>query len=162
MTGKQAYREFLKSRFWLELSAKKRAMVGRCERCKCRSFLQSHHVRYPENWYDTTLEDLEVLCRKCHRKEHRIARSDAKCHGVSTGVHRFIIYRNDLVFSAAIHRVDCLTRMVFSGRGLRRRDEAFLGIADARFPPTERDSCMKFHVEQAWLAQEKFLKGCYT
>lgn len=70
MTVAKKYREFLKSEFWRALSSRKKKEVGKCEVCGAKSGLQSHHIRYPRNWYDTRLEDLEVLCRKCHSKEH--------------------------------------------------------------------------------------------
>lgn len=69
-TTKELYAEFLGSDFWVCLSRQKRKQVGKCERCGSKHRLQSHHVRYPENWFDTRLEDLEVLCRKCHARHH--------------------------------------------------------------------------------------------
>ena len=72
MTNRQvAYRGFLASAFWRELSARKRARVGRCERCGRRGGLQAHHHRYPEDWFDTTERDLTVLCADCHARAHR-------------------------------------------------------------------------------------------
>lgn len=73
-TTAELYAMFLESDWWIELSRRKRSMVGHCERCPATSALQAHHVRYPENWFDTRLEDLEVLCRDCHEKEHKITR----------------------------------------------------------------------------------------
>lgn len=152
MTAKQLYRLFLQSDFWKELSSLKKSLVGECERCGSVNRLQSHHIRYPDNWYDTTLEDLEVLCRLCHWEEHHI--------GVV--FYPFIVYRDDPIFSATVHRCDCLSHMVISGRGLRPRDEEFLRRALKRFPATKKDGCVKFHVEQAWKSQAEFLKGHFT
>lgn len=71
MTNAQkAYREFLKTPFWQELLKSKKKLVGACERCGKKNRLQSHHKRYPKNWFDTTLDDLEVLCWICHAEEH--------------------------------------------------------------------------------------------
>jgi len=72
-----------------------------------------------------------------------------------------MLHRGDEAFSAVIHRVDCLARMVCSGRGLRVRDELFLREAEVRFPPTKKDSCMKFHIDQVWRLQGMYLKGLF-
>lgn len=63
---------FLDSDWWINLSRLKRRQVGKCERCGVVITLQSHHIHYPDNWFDTRLEDLEVLCCSCHEKEHGI------------------------------------------------------------------------------------------
>lgn len=68
--AKEAYQEFLRSDFWKELSAKARQRDGKCVACGSVKKLQAHHIRYPKNWFDTTLEDLETRCRDCHRMEH--------------------------------------------------------------------------------------------
>lgn len=70
LPARELYAMFLDSDWWIELSRMKRRMVGKCERCGCKKMLQSHHRRYPDNWFDTRLSDLEVLCRDCHEKEH--------------------------------------------------------------------------------------------
>ncbi len=71
LSGKELYVEFLESAWWKELSARKKAIVGRCEKCGARNDLQSHHIRYRASWFDTVLEDLQVLCRVCHEREHK-------------------------------------------------------------------------------------------
>lgn len=71
----KAYRDFLAGGFWKGLSARKRLLVGKCERCGLVERLQCHHKEYPKDWNDTTLEQLEVLCRGCHRKEHGLSGS---------------------------------------------------------------------------------------
>ncbi len=155
MTGKQAYRRFLQSDFWKGLSAKHKATSKGCERCGSRDRLQSHHKFYREDWYQTEIGDLEVLCRKCHRKAHGIVPHPwAK--------YPFMVYRDDPEFSATIYRVDCLTHRVITGRGLRLRDERFLKRAIRLYQPTKKDRCMYFHIEQAWIAQERFLTGAYS
>lgn len=71
MTSRQrAYRAFLKTPFWKETTERKKAVVGKCERCHAISDLQSHHTFYRSDWFETQLEDLEVLCRGCHEEEH--------------------------------------------------------------------------------------------
>lgn len=69
---KEAYREFLKSDFWRKLSKQKRELANyTCERCKRKtSKVQAHHKFYRDDWYDTQLQDLECLCKPCHRLAH--------------------------------------------------------------------------------------------
>lgn len=45
-------------------------MVGKCERCPATKSLQSHHLFYRDDWFQTQIEDLEVLCDLCHEEEH--------------------------------------------------------------------------------------------
>lgn len=68
---KAQYREFLDSGFWKILSIKKKHSVGNCcEYCKNTNNLDSHHLFYRKNWFDTKLSDLMVLCKDCHKKVH--------------------------------------------------------------------------------------------
>ncbi|MBW1676868.1 MAG: HNH endonuclease [Deltaproteobacteria bacterium] len=39
----------------------------RCQRCGASGVLQVHHLTY-DNLYNEKPEDLEVLCKKCHKK----------------------------------------------------------------------------------------------
>ncbi len=70
MTPRERYQEFLRTPFWKDLSQRKIASVGKCEECGFHLHLQAHHRFYRKNWFDTQLEDLQVLCRTCHRIEH--------------------------------------------------------------------------------------------
>lgn len=71
MTGQEAYSLFLKSDFWREISQKCKDAANRlCQDCKSRKKLQAHHTSYPDNWYETTLEQLRCLCEWCHKKAH--------------------------------------------------------------------------------------------
>lgn len=72
---KELYAMFLESDWWRNLSTKKKRRVGKCEQCGTKKHLTSHHIRYPENWFDTKQEDLKVLCWPCHRATH-INRAD--------------------------------------------------------------------------------------
>lgn len=138
---KSAYREFLNSDFWKEISAKAKARDGgKCVRCKRKVRLQAHHKRYPEDWYDTQLADLETLCRKCHAKEHGLIWSD----------NVFFFPHRDEAFDKVIHRVHCLVHMIQRGGALRIRDREFLRRALNEYPPTPTDSAMEFHVEQVY------------
>lgn len=138
MSRKREYREFLKSTFWKDLSAEKKRKHPKCRKCGARKNLQSHHIRYPKDWYETKLSDLEVLCRICHAKEH----------GIIIHTFPFMIYRDDVVFSACVHRIWNLNMRIYRGSYLRPRDEAFLDKALRLYPPTKTDACMKFHVEK--------------
>lgn len=75
---KENYALFLESPFWKELSARKRAAVGKCETCGSKSNLQAHHHRYPSNWWESSESDLTVLCRPCHEKTHGIFQEKPK------------------------------------------------------------------------------------
>jgi len=72
LTTKELYRMFLDSDWWRNLSIRKRHSVGLCEECGTADGLQSHHIRYPDNWFDTKEWDLKVLCFKCHGLKHGI------------------------------------------------------------------------------------------
>ena len=135
MDGMEAYRNFLRSDFWKELSLRKRNSIWKCELCGSRKFLQSHHRFYRGYWYDTRLEDLQVLCRKCHRAEHGIVSWPP-----------FMIFRDDVVFSAILHRCHCLHAGICGGKLLRERDERFLDNALRLYPATPTDGCVKFKV----------------
>jgi len=65
------YRRFLQSADWQEKKAVMNFMADyRCERCGSPIKLDTHHVRYPKRGTETPY-DLRVLCRVCHRKEHK-------------------------------------------------------------------------------------------
>lgn len=70
LSTRELYQMFLTSDWWHELSRMKRESVGRCESCKSPDNLQAHHSFYRENWFDTILTDLQVLCRRCHCAHH--------------------------------------------------------------------------------------------
>lgn len=91
MTAKERYREFLKTPFWKDLSRRKLEQVGHCEVCGYHHHLQAHHLFYRLDWFDTKLEDLQVLCRTCHRIEHgRLVMFpfDIVAHAVETHLNR--------------------------------------------------------------------------
>jgi 5-methylcytosine-specific restriction endonuclease McrA len=62
---------YLKSKKWGFL--KRRAIKTHGAQCaKCQSTtppLDVHHLNY-RNIFDVTVDDLQVLCRDCHTKEH--------------------------------------------------------------------------------------------
>lgn len=73
MTTKESYGLFLQSDFWKQIRVECfRRDDWTCRHCGIGSSgrLQAHHVFYPPDWYNTTLDHLLTLCRKCHSKEH--------------------------------------------------------------------------------------------
>lgn len=71
--GKLYYRTvYLKSPHWSNLRLEKLTDVDACcERCGKRDLSNDvHHLRY-KKLYDVTLDDLVVLCRKCHDLTHQ-------------------------------------------------------------------------------------------
>jgi 5-methylcytosine-specific restriction endonuclease McrA len=70
--GKKAYANFLNSDFWRDLTQRKKQSIGKCEECGATESLESHHVFYRGDWFDTQLEDLKVLCASCHSKTHNL------------------------------------------------------------------------------------------
>ena len=65
------YLEYLNSKEWLDIRIDLLSIRGkRCENCgndKC--ILDIHHLTY-KNIFNEEPEDLIILCRKCHKKEH--------------------------------------------------------------------------------------------
>jgi hypothetical protein len=57
----EEYAKFLLTPFWVDLSARKRRLVGKCEECGGRHHLQSHHKWYPDNWFETTLDGKPLI-----------------------------------------------------------------------------------------------------
>lgn len=72
VSAKHHYRfKYLKSEHWGNLRIEKLASVNaRCKKCNLRDLSNDvHHLRY-RKLYDVTLDDLVVLCRKCHERAH--------------------------------------------------------------------------------------------
>lgn len=76
MKTREDYAKFLESDFWIKLSlacrARAKFICYRCGKRAGKKHCQAHHVRYPDDWYQTTLDDLICLCRKCHEREHHV------------------------------------------------------------------------------------------
>lgn len=69
--GQILYRQYLKSRHWWDLRRQAFKKYGyQCNRCPARHKLQPHHHTYRHPWELCTVDDLEILCRNCHRAEH--------------------------------------------------------------------------------------------
>lgn len=64
------YKAYLISPEWRGLRAVVIAMRGyKCERCPGTKPLEVHHITY-DRIYNEDTDDLEVLCKPCHDKEH--------------------------------------------------------------------------------------------
>lgn len=63
--------EYLKSEHWKQLKAQKLKLTPFCEECPSKNYLDVHHLVY-KNLYDVTVDDLQTLCRRCHRKKHAV------------------------------------------------------------------------------------------
>ncbi|WP_439132390.1 HNH endonuclease [Polaribacter sp.] len=70
---KKEYLKYLNSKEWKEKRDTVLKLRGRsCERCKANlkgKIADIHHKTY-KNIFNEKLDDLEILCRKCHKKEH--------------------------------------------------------------------------------------------
>lgn len=71
LSRKRWYREvYLYSEHWEGLREEAFSTYGRhCAKCPSTTHLQVHHLAY-RNIFDVTVQDLQVLCMKCHHKEH--------------------------------------------------------------------------------------------
>lgn len=72
IAGKHFYRfKYLRSEHWQNLRLEKLVSVdARCKNCGLRDLSNDvHHLNY-RSLFDVTLDDLVVLCRKCHDMVH--------------------------------------------------------------------------------------------
>jgi hypothetical protein len=69
----EAYQKYLVSAHWIALRKRKLSLVNRCEICSRAIHLEVHHTHY-KNLYKMQLNELKVLCRECHRKQHGFER----------------------------------------------------------------------------------------
>lgn len=154
--NRRDYREFLKSPFWLAITEQKKAFVGgKCERCGGTELLQSYHVTYPSDWYKTKLEQLEVLCDSCHRKEHGLyPKVERKYVIVRFGIIPYPGRTKDE--NVTLHRLHYLMDKLQRGKRLRDRDRSFLSWAKGKFPATEKDGCISAKCDRVYL----FEKSC--
>lgn len=64
---------YLSRAHWRTIRVKKLLAVGeQCERCGSKALLQVHHKNYA-SLFNESLDDLEVLCAKCHAQERMTA-----------------------------------------------------------------------------------------
>ena len=66
-----SYKKYLNSEEWLKIRLDIIQTRKKCERCGSKNKLEVHHKHY-KNIFKEEPEDLELLCRRCHKKEHDI------------------------------------------------------------------------------------------
>ena len=64
------YAEYINSPEWAEKRKAVRLRDKKCQKCGRKRFLHVHHLTY-ENFGNEKLEDLILLCNRCHDLEHR-------------------------------------------------------------------------------------------
>lgn len=68
---KEEYKKYLKTVHWYGLRQLALGRAGhKCATCQSNINLDVHHKLYRDSPLDTVVEDLIVLCRPCHKKEH--------------------------------------------------------------------------------------------
>jgi len=61
---------YLKSEHWQIVRHLKLCSTPKCEKCGEGGCLDVHHLDY-RNVYNIRFQDLQTLCRRCHRKAHQ-------------------------------------------------------------------------------------------
>ena len=66
------YTQYLRSDKW---KLKRKLLFKKngkwCQECRSTNKLQVHHIRY-DNLFNESLNELKVLCRSCHERQHNI------------------------------------------------------------------------------------------
>lgn len=66
------YSEYIKSKKWKELRRKAyKRSSNKCEFCEKKAYAV-HHVKYPKRFEEDNLDNLIVVCKKCHELNHGI------------------------------------------------------------------------------------------
>jgi hypothetical protein len=65
----ELYRAYLNTPEWKAIRMEIISVKKCCERCKSTYRLEVHHKSY-RNLFNEGLNDLELLCNTCHKKEH--------------------------------------------------------------------------------------------
>ncbi len=69
-TGKEWYKEYLKTNHWQRVRKKALKRAGyKCQVCGYKQNLEVHHNTYKNIWCEKP-EDVVVLCWKCHKTFH--------------------------------------------------------------------------------------------
>lgn len=64
------YSQHLHSQYWRTIREIALAKSKyKCSRCRTKDYLNAHHLTY-ENVGNERIEDIQILCRMCHEKEH--------------------------------------------------------------------------------------------
>src|SRR6056297_3246105 len=67
--GNKEYKKYIKSAKWQKKRILKLNEIDYCEMCGSTENLHVHHLTY-EHFKNEHMEDLQVLCKKCHMKVH--------------------------------------------------------------------------------------------
>lgn len=67
--GFKTYKEYLESDIWLEKRNFILSSNPLCEKCHSKFGSQIHHLTY-EHCGNEPREDLMILCKQCHEREH--------------------------------------------------------------------------------------------
>jgi len=60
--------KYYKTAHWQQVRREKYKQAGgKCEKCKSRKKLETHHIHY-RSLYHEKLTDLQLLCSKCHTR----------------------------------------------------------------------------------------------
>ena len=71
MTHKQKYHNYLRSDKWSAIRTQVIKDRESCEKCWGNERLEVHHKTYA-NVFKEQMEDLQLLCRRCHQEAHGI------------------------------------------------------------------------------------------
>lgn len=66
----KGYKEYLKSMHWQHMKTAAWLLSKKCIKCGSRYALQVHHVTYDRLGCEDYENDLIILCKQCHGKEH--------------------------------------------------------------------------------------------
>jgi hypothetical protein len=129
---KATYRRQLKNPLWIVRRCERIILaLGMCERCRDTDRINVHHKRYVDGrkaWQYSD-DELEVLCRNCHRAEHGILK---KSRGASAGyckVEPNQRCRHEACLMDANHLV---VEYKATAETVKKRSESFrLGLIDA-------------------------------
>lgn len=87
---KDRYQEYLESPEWDELRKEAYKMADyRCELCHSVA-AAVHHVKYPKRYKEDCLENLVVVCDRCHRRLHGLWDPLYDFPGLTEGEERFV------------------------------------------------------------------------
>jgi len=68
--NKQEYAAYLQSPWWRRIARDMRELYPVCQRCEFPYELNVHHLTYERLGCEKVPQDLIVLCRSCHSREH--------------------------------------------------------------------------------------------
>ena len=121
--AQKRYQAYLESDHWRLLRAAAFRKVGRkCSRCPATCRLQIHHIRYRWPWTSATTEDLIVLSRASHEKEHNISKPSV----IHQPIHRKRKKQKMGRWRRDRQRVEQLLESQRRGHKLKRKQKKFI------------------------------------